>query len=88
MDILKRVENMFQGKYDINDADYFKVPEQERDNMAKLVINKFFWQLKMDNTWKVYYLQYLEQRILELIIEDKYEEADLYKRIKKLINLY
>jgi hypothetical protein len=87
MTLEEKIKNLLDGKYDYKTVEYFKLSIQDRDAIAIAIVNQFFWKLKLDNTYYLFYKDFIDFRIDELMKEEKYEAVDLYKRLLEKINL-
>lgn len=83
----EKIIALLDGKYDYSTLEYFDLDSTERDNVAKTIINEYFWKMKIDYGYKMFYLEYIDFRIKELIAQEQYESVDLYQRLKKQINI-
>jgi hypothetical protein len=87
MNIEQKIIELLDGRYDYETTEYFDLDPLDRDNIAKTIVNDFFWKMKLDITHKIFYLEYIQFRLEQLIKEEKYESVDLYKRLETQINL-
>ena len=85
--IEKQIIKLLDGKYDYDTLEYFDLDSTERDIIAREIVNQFFWRMKVNDSHKDFYLEYIDFRLKELIKEEKYESVDLYQRLKIQINL-
>lgn len=83
----KKIIDLLDGKYQYNEVEYFDLEIKDRDIIAKTIVDEFFWKMKIDEGYKQFYLEFIDFRIQELLNEEKYESADLYKRLQQQINL-
>ncbi len=85
--IEEKIIKLLDGKYDYDTLEYFDLDSTERDNVARIIANQYFWKTKIDYSYKEFYLEYIDFRLEQLIKEEKYESVDLYQRLKKQINI-
>ena len=78
----QKIIDLLDGKYQYENLEYFELDEEHRDMIAKTIVNEFFWKLQLDEGYRQFYLEFIEFRIQELLNDEKYEAADLYKRLK------
>jgi ABC-type long-subunit fatty acid transport system fused permease/ATPase subunit len=81
MDLEQKIINVLDGRYDYDTVEYFDLSIQDRDNIAKAIVNQFFWKLKVDKGYYQFYKDFIDFRMNELLKEEKYEALDLYKRL-------
>jgi hypothetical protein len=87
MTIEEKIVEILDGKYDIESIEYFDLSLEDREKIANTIVSQVLWKLKVDFSYKIFYLEFLEFRLQELLEEEKYESADLYRRIINKINL-
>lgn len=79
----EKIINLLDGKrFQYENLEYFELEEEKRNIIAKTIVEDFFWQMRIDEGYKRFYLEFIEDRIQQFINEDKYEAADLYQRMK------
>ena len=83
----QKIIDLLDGKYQYDEIEYFDLEIEDRDIIAKTIVNEFFWKMKIDEGYRQFYLEFIDFRIQELLKEEKYESADLYKRLQQQINL-
>ena len=83
----QKIIDLLDGKYQYENLEYFELDEEQRDMIAKTIVDEFFWKMKIDEGYRQFYLEFIDFRIQELLKEEKYESADLYKRLQQQINL-
>lgn len=83
----QKIIDLLDGKYQYENLEYFELDEEQRDMIAKTIVDEFFWKMKLDEGYRQFYLEFIEFRIEELLKDEKYEAADLYQRLKLQINL-
>lgn len=77
------------NKFDIDISDYFNLSEKDKDELADIVVGHYFNLIKQDHRNLGIITVSIRVKLEDLIEEEKYEMADLYKRIlKKLGNLH
>lgn len=72
---------------DIIDKEYFDVSEEDRDAIARLIVLEELLNKNIHSDMNLMYDDYLTVRIKNFEENEDYESADLFKRIKKQINL-
>lgn len=80
------IEKMLNDFKEILNQDYFNVSEQDRNEIAKLVLMKEFISMPMNNFLVSKYQDYLNMKIAEYELIENYEAADFHKRILQQIN--
>lgn len=83
----QKIIDLLDGKYQYENLEYFELDEEQRDMIAKTIVDEFFWKMQLDEGYKQFYLEFIEFRIEELLKDEKYEAADLYQRLQQQINL-
>ena len=83
----QKIIDLLDGKYQYDKIEYFNLEIEDRDIIAKTIVDEFFWKMKIDEGYRQFYLEFIDFRIQELLKEEKYESADLYKRLQQQINL-
>ena len=78
----QKIIDLLDGKYQYENLEYFELDEEQRDIIAKTIVDEFFWKMKIDEGYRQFYLEFIDFRIQELLKEEKYEATDLYKRLK------
>ena len=79
----EKIINLLDGKrFQYENLEYFELEEEKRNIIAKTIVDDFFWQMRIDEGYKMFYLEFIEDRIQEFLKEEKYEAADLYQRMK------
>ena len=83
-----KVDLLLDSRYDIELEDYWKLPEEDKDELAGLVVKQVHKGFKnLDNL--PYHLSQLDDRRLEADEDQEFERADMIKRIiKKTIEFY
>ena len=83
-----KVDLLLDSRYDIELEDYWKLPEEDKDELAGLVVKQVHKGFKnLDNL--PYHLSQLDDRRLEAVEDQEYERADMIKRIiVKTIEFY
>jgi ABC-type long-subunit fatty acid transport system fused permease/ATPase subunit len=81
MDLEQKIINVLDGRYEYDTVEYFDLSIQDRDNIAKAIVNQFFWKMKVDKGYYQFYKDFIDFRMNELLKEEKYEALDLYKRL-------
>jgi hypothetical protein len=81
MDLEQKIINVLDGRYEYDTVEYFDLSIQDRDSIAKAIVNQFFWKLKVDKRYYHFYKDFIDFRMNELLKEEKYEALDLYKRL-------
>jgi ABC-type long-subunit fatty acid transport system fused permease/ATPase subunit len=81
MDLEQKIINVLDGRYEYDTVEYFDLSIQDRDSIAKAIVNQFFWKLKVDKGYYQFYKDFIDFRMNELLKEEKYEALDLYKRL-------
>jgi len=74
---------LLEDKYDIQVSDYFRLSSKERNYLAILVVHTIFHKLKSDKTLVPVYIHLVNKHMHESEMQDEFELADLYKRIKR-----
>jgi hypothetical protein len=87
MTLEEKIQNIFNGEYEYENVEYFNLPENTRDLIANAIVNQYLYKLKTDITYFYFYTDFIDFRINELLLDEKYEAVDLYKRILFQINL-
>lgn len=83
----QKIIDLLDGRYQYENLEYFELDEEQRDIIAKTIVDEFFWKMQLDEGYRQFYLEFIEFRIEELLKDEKYEAADLYQRLKLQINL-
>ena len=83
----QKIIDLLDGKYQYDEIEYFNLEIEDRDIIAKTIVDEFFWKMIIDEGYRQFYLEFIDFRIQELLKEEKYESADLYKRLQQQINL-
>ena len=83
-----KVDLLLDSRYDIELEDYWKLPEEDKNELAALVVQQVHRGFKnLDNL--PYHLSQLDDRRLEADEDQEFERADMIKRIiKKTIEFY
>jgi hypothetical protein len=83
-----KVDLLLDSRYDIELEDYWKLPEEDKDELAALVVKQVHKGFKnLDNL--PYHLSQLDDRRLESVEDQEFERADMIKRIiQKTIEFY
>jgi hypothetical protein len=83
-----KVDLLLDSKYDIELEEYWKLPEEDKNELANLVVHQIHKGFKkLDNL--PYHLSQLDDRRLEADEDQEFERADMIKRIiKKTIEFY
>ncbi len=75
-----QVDLLLDSKYDIELIDYWKLSEEDKNELANLVVERVHKDLiKLDNL--PYHLSQLDDRRMESEQYQEYERADIIKRI-------
>ena len=83
----KKIIDLLDGKYQYDEVEYFDLEIEDRNISAQAIVKEYFWQMEFDEQAKLFYLDFIQYRIDELIKQEKYEAVDLYQRLQKQINL-
>jgi hypothetical protein len=83
----KKIIDLLDGKYQYDEVEYFDLEIKDRDMIAHTIVKEYFWQMEFDEQARLFYLEFVQYRIQQLIKEEKYEAVDLYQRLEKEINL-
>lgn len=83
-----KVDLLLDSRYDIELEDYWKLAEEDKDELAALVVKQVHKGFKnLDNL--PYHLSQLDDRRLEADEDQEFERADMIKRIiQKTIEFY
>jgi len=83
-----RVDILLDSKYDIELEDYWKLPEEDKQQLAYLVVQQVHKGVQnLDNL--PYHLSQLDDRRLEAEHYQEYERADIIRRIiERTIEFY
>ena len=83
-----KVDLLLDSRYDIELEDYWNLPEEDKEELAELVVKQVHKGFKnLDNL--PYHLSQLDDRRLEADEDQEFERADMIKRIiKKTIEFY
>lgn len=83
-----RVDILLDSKYDIELEDYWKLPEEDKQQLAHLVVQQVHKGVQnLDNL--PYHLSQLDDRRLEAEYYQEYERADIIRRIiERTIEFY
>lgn len=83
----QKIIDLLDGKYQYDEVEYFDLEIKDRDMIAQTIVKEYFWQMEFDEQARLFYLEFIQHRINQLIKEEKYEAVDLYQRLEKEINL-
>jgi len=83
-----KVDLLLDSKYDIELEDYWKLPDEDKEELARLVVQQIHKGFKnLDNL--PYHISQLDDRRLESEEDQEYERADMIQRIiQKTIEFY
>jgi len=84
----QKIIELLDGKYQYETIEYFQLNEEDRDKIANTIMNDFFYNIKQDENYRNFYLEFVDFRIQEFIRQEKYEAVDLYERLKNQIIFY
>jgi len=84
----QKIIELLDGKYQYETIEYFQLNEEDRDKIANTIMNDFFYNIKQDENYRNFYLEFVDFRIEEFIRQEKYEAVDLYERLKNQIIFY
>jgi hypothetical protein len=83
-----KVDLLLDSRYDIELEDYWNLPEEDKDELAELVVKQVHKGFKNLNNLP-YHLSQLDDRRLEADEDQEFERADMIKRIiQKTIEFY
>ena len=83
-----KVDLLLDSRYDIELEDYWNLPEEDKDELAELVVKQVHKGFKNLNNLP-YHLSQLDDRRMESVEDQEFERADMIKRIiKKTIEFY
>jgi hypothetical protein len=83
-----KVDLLLDSKYDIELKDYWKLPEQDKNELAKLVVQQIHKGFRNLNDLP-YHISQLDDRRMESEEDEEFERADMIRRImKKTIEFY
>ena len=83
-----KVDLLLDSKYDIELEHYWKLSEEDKNELARLVVEQIHKGFKnLDNL--PYHLSQLDDRRMESVEYEEFERADMIKRIiSKTIEFY
>jgi hypothetical protein len=83
-----KVDLLLDSKYDIELQEYWKLPEEDKNQLAHLVVQQIHKGLKnLDNL--PYHISQLDDRRMESEEDEEFERADIIRRIiEKTIEFY
>lgn len=81
--IEQSIIKLLDGKCDFDTLEYFDLNSTQRDKLAKDIVNHFFKQIIKDEHYRLFYLDFIDYRLEQLLKEELYESVDLYQRLKK-----
>ena len=82
------VDLLLDSKYDIELKDYWKLPEQDKNELAKLVVEQIHKGFRNLNDLP-YHISQLDDRRMESEEDEEFERADMIRRImEKTIEFY
>jgi hypothetical protein len=83
-----KVDLLLDSKYDIELQEYWKLPDEDKNELANLVVQQIHKGFKnLDNL--PHHISQLDDRRLESEEDQEYERADMIQRIiKKTIEFY
>ena len=83
-----KVDLLLDSKYDIELKDYWKLPEQDKNELAKLVVEQIHKGFRNLNDLP-YHISQLDDRRMESVEDEEFERADMIRRIReKTIEFY
>jgi uncharacterized lipoprotein YehR (DUF1307 family) len=83
-----KVDLLLDSKYDIELKDYWKLPEQDKNELAKLVVEQIHKGFRNLNDLP-YHISQLDDRRMESVEDEEFERADMIRRImEKTIEFY
>jgi hypothetical protein len=83
-----KVDLLLDSKYDIELKDYWKLPEQDKNELAKLVVQQIHKGFRNLNDLP-YHISQLDDRRMESEEDEEFERADMIRRImEKTIEFY
>jgi len=83
-----KIDLLLDSRYDIELENYWKLLEEDKEELAQLVVQQVHKGLKNLNNLP-YHLSQLDDRRMEAVEDQEYERADMIKRIiKKTIEFY
>jgi hypothetical protein len=83
-----KVDLLLDSKYDIELEEYWNLSEEDKQELARLVVQQIHKGLKNLNNLP-YHLSQLDDRIMESVEDDEFERADMIRRIiEKTIEFY
>jgi hypothetical protein len=83
-----KVDLLLDSKYDIELKDYWKLPEQDKNELAKLVVEQIHKGFRNLNDLP-YHISQLDDRRMESEEDEEFERADMIRRImEKTIEFY
>ena len=83
-----KVDVLLDSKYDIELEQYWDLSEEDKEQLAGLVVQQIHKGLKNLN-YLPYHLSQLDDRIMESVEDEEFERADMIKRIiQKTIEFY
>lgn len=75
-----KVDLLLDSKYDIELEEYWKLPEEDKNQLANLIVQQIHKGFKnLDNL--PYHLSLLDDRRMESEEDEEFERADMIKRI-------
>jgi hypothetical protein len=83
-----KVDVLLDSKYDIELEQYWDLSEEDKQELARLVVQQIHKGLKNLNNLP-YHLSQLDDRRMESVEDEEFERADMIKRIiSKTIEFY
>lgn len=83
-----KVDVLLDSKYDIELEQYWDLSEEDKEQLAGLVVQQIHKGLKNLNNLP-YHLSQLDDRRMESVEDEEFERADMIKRIiQKTIEFY
>ena len=83
-----KVDLLLDSKYDIELEHYWKLPDEDKDELAHLVVQQIHKGFKNLNNLP-YHLSQLDDRRMESEEDEEFERADIIRRIiEKTIEFY
>jgi hypothetical protein len=80
------LEDLLEGRYDIELDEYWKLPEDEKERITLIVVNVILNDLIKTEEQYERYKMLLDVGIDVSITNEEYEKAEMLKRIKDKFN--
>jgi len=85
---IHKVELLLDSKYDIELEEYWKFTEEDKDQLAEIIVKQIHQKVKDLNNLP-YHISQIDDRRLEAEEDQEFERADILSRIlKKTIEFY